>query len=57
MVWTVDMDDFSGSACGSDVKYPLIGAMRQERTTMYIEVQNILLTFKKIKNSHIWQTI
>lgn len=28
MVWTVDMDDFSGSVCGGDVKYPLIGAMR-----------------------------
>ncbi|XP_072932280.1 probable chitinase 10 [Epargyreus clarus] len=30
MVWTVDMDDFSGSVCGGDVKYPLIGAMREE---------------------------
>lgn len=28
MVWTVDMDDFSGKICGSGVKYPLIGAMR-----------------------------
>lgn len=28
MVWTVDMDDFSGAVCGGDVKYPLIGAMR-----------------------------
>lgn len=28
MVWTVDMDDFTGSFCGGDVKYPLIGAMR-----------------------------
>lgn len=28
MVWTVDMDDFSGNVCGNDVKYPLIGAMR-----------------------------
>lgn len=30
MVWTVDMDDFSGKVCGGDVKYPLIGAMREE---------------------------
>lgn len=28
MVWTVDMDDFSGQVCGGNVKYPLIGAMR-----------------------------
>lgn len=28
MVWTVDMDDFTGSICGGRVKYPLIGAMR-----------------------------
>nr|XP_018905689.1 PREDICTED: probable chitinase 3 [Bemisia tabaci]XP_018905690.1 PREDICTED: probable chitinase 3 [Bemisia tabaci] len=30
MVWTVDMDDFTGTICGGDVKYPLIGAMREE---------------------------
>lgn len=30
MVWTVDMDDFSGKNCGGDVKYPLIGAMKEE---------------------------
>ncbi|XP_070501617.1 probable chitinase 10 [Chironomus tepperi] len=30
MVWTVDMDDFSGTVCGNNVKYPLIGAMREE---------------------------
>merc|ERR1719460_1039195 len=30
MVWTVDMDDFNGTVCGSGVKYPLIGAMREE---------------------------
>ncbi|XP_044759513.1 probable chitinase 10 [Coccinella septempunctata] len=30
MVWTVDMDDFSGTVCGGEVKYPLIGAMREE---------------------------
>lgn len=30
MVWTVDMDDFSGTVCGGNVKYPLIGAMREE---------------------------
>lgn len=28
MVWTVDMDDFSGNVCGGNVKYPLIGAIR-----------------------------
>lgn len=28
MVWTVDMDDFTGTVCGGKVKYPLIGAMR-----------------------------
>lgn len=28
MVWTVDMDDFTGKVCGSGVKYPLIAAMR-----------------------------
>ncbi|XP_044731929.1 chitotriosidase-1 [Chrysoperla carnea] len=30
MVWTVDMDDFTGQVCGGNVKYPLIGAMREE---------------------------
>ncbi|XP_071870555.1 chitinase 7 [Bombus fervidus] len=30
MVWTVDMDDFNGTVCGGNVKYPLIGAMREE---------------------------
>lgn len=30
MVWTVDMDDFTGTVCGNNVKYPLIGAMREE---------------------------
>lgn len=30
MVWSVDMDDFNGTVCGSGVKYPLIGAMREE---------------------------
>lgn len=30
MVWTVDMDDFTGTVCGGGVKYPLIGAMREE---------------------------
>ncbi|XP_075230689.1 chitinase 7 [Lycorma delicatula] len=30
MVWTVDMDDFTGTVCGGDVKYPLIGAIREE---------------------------
>jgi chitinase len=36
MVWTVDMDDFTGTICGGDVKYPLIGAMR------YVDGQGIL---------------
>lgn len=30
MVWTIDMDDFTGTVCGGEVKYPLIGAMREE---------------------------
>ncbi|XP_063590647.1 probable chitinase 10 isoform X1 [Penaeus indicus] len=30
MVWTVDMDDFTGEACGGGVKYPLIGVMKEE---------------------------
>lgn len=30
MVWTVDMDDFNGTSCGGNVKYPLITAMREE---------------------------
>ena len=30
MVWTVDMDDFNGTVCGNGVRYPLIGAMREE---------------------------
>lgn len=30
MVWTVDMDDFTGTICGNNVKYPLIGAIREE---------------------------
>lgn len=28
MVWTIDMDDFTGTICGGKVKFPLIGAMR-----------------------------
>lgn len=31
MVWTIDMDDFSGTVCGGGIKYPLIGAMRWDR--------------------------
>lgn len=27
MVWTIDMDDFTGTVCGGNVKYPLIGIM------------------------------
>eukprot|EP00093_Oithona_nana_P014013 14013.XXX_692283_694942_1 [CDS] Oithona nana genome sequencing. len=30
MVWSIDMDDFNGTVCGSGVKYPLVGAMREE---------------------------
>ena len=30
MIWSVDMDDFKGDICGSGVKYPLIGAIREE---------------------------
>lgn len=30
MVWTIDMDDFNGTVCGNGVKYPLIGAIREE---------------------------
>lgn len=30
MVWTVDMDDFNGTSCPGNVRYPLIGAMREE---------------------------
>jgi len=30
MVWTIDMDDFNGTVCGGNVRYPLIGAMREE---------------------------
>lgn len=30
MVWSIDMDDFTGTVCGGDVKFPLIGAMREE---------------------------
>lgn len=31
MVWSIDMDDFGGTFCSkSGVKYPLIGAMREE---------------------------
>lgn len=30
MVWTVDMDDFNGTVCPGNVRYPLIGAMREE---------------------------
>lgn len=28
MIWTVDMDDFTGTVCGGGNKYPLIQAMR-----------------------------
>lgn len=30
MVWTVDMDDFNGTSCVGNVRYPLIGAIREE---------------------------
>lgn len=30
MIWTIDMDDFTGTVCGNGVKYPLIGIMREE---------------------------
>lgn len=38
MVWTVDMDDFSGDVCGGDVKYPLIGAMRYGNTKLAFDI-------------------
>ncbi|PSN31011.1 putative chitinase 10, partial [Blattella germanica] len=38
MVWTVDMDDFTGTICGGDVKYPLIGAMSKVANSISIEV-------------------
>ena len=28
MVWSLDMDDFTGTFCPGKIKYPLIGAMR-----------------------------
>lgn len=27
MVWSIDMDDFSGTVCGGNLKYPLISVM------------------------------
>ncbi|KAG7155317.1 chitinase 10-like 7 [Homarus americanus] len=30
MVWTIDMDDFTGTVCGGGVKYPLMSIMREE---------------------------
>nr|XP_053638311.1 chitotriosidase-1-like [Cherax quadricarinatus] len=30
MVWTIDMDDFTGTMCGEGVKYPLMSIMREE---------------------------
>ncbi|KAI4456666.1 chitinase [Holotrichia oblita] len=30
MVWSLDQDDFTGTMCGGNVKYPLIGAIREE---------------------------
>merc|ERR1711970_797569 len=30
MVWTLDMDDHTGTVCGGGVKYPLIGIMAEE---------------------------
>lgn len=29
MIWTLDLDDFSGSACQQG-NYPLVGAVKQE---------------------------
>ncbi|KAF2367004.1 Glycoside hydrolase family 18 catalytic domain [Trinorchestia longiramus] len=29
MVWTLDMDDFTGEVCGNNVKFPLIGIMAE----------------------------
>ncbi|XP_076043180.1 chitinase 7 [Oratosquilla oratoria] len=29
MIWTLDMDDFTGTACGNGVKFPLIGIMSE----------------------------
>lgn len=45
MVWTVDMDDFTGTVCGSGVKYPLIGAMRSVvcNKLQYIMILQFLL--------------
>lgn len=41
MVWTLDMDDFTGTVCGNNVKNPLIGAMRYKsrpsHTTCWVE--------------------
>ncbi|XP_068223063.1 LOW QUALITY PROTEIN: probable chitinase 10 [Palaemon carinicauda] len=30
MIWSIDMDDFTGTACGGGIKYPLIKVMREE---------------------------
>ncbi|XP_022905137.2 probable chitinase 10 [Onthophagus taurus] len=30
MVWSLDQDDFTGTVCGGNVKYPLVGAIREE---------------------------
>ena len=27
MVWSIDMDDFTGTVCGGNIKYPLISIM------------------------------
>ncbi|XP_064081441.1 probable chitinase 10 [Macrobrachium nipponense] len=30
MIWSIDMDDFTGTVCGGGFKYPLISVMREE---------------------------
>lgn len=43
MVWTLDLDDFTGTVCGGNVKYPLISIMRYTAFTSSSMFQIVLV--------------
>lgn len=51
MIWTVDMDDFTGTVCGSGIKYPLITAMRLVSIYEIILQQCLILRLQHLPSS------